>query len=180
MEDFTEYTLRRCEQRFMRLMRCLIDAGDNFKDRCKYAKEIEGIMRQDALFREFVENASRINKRGDDAESNTATDEGQRRLVLMVMSSQGFPVGNSPGAAAAVIAAKLEYCSVFGPNACDASAASSKGGGSVKVEEGVSVKVEEGGSVKVEEDGWRKGGWLNGASAASKKGGGSVKVECDA
>jgi hypothetical protein len=180
----------------MRLMRCLIDAGDNFKDRCKYAKEIEGIMRQDALFREFVENASRVNKRGDDAASNTAIDEGQRRLVLMVMSSQDFPVGNSPGAAAAVIAAKLEYCSVFGPNACDASAASSKGGGSVKVEEGVSLKVEEGVSVKVEEgvslkveegvsvkveeDGWRKGGWLNGASAASKKGGGSVKVECDA
>jgi hypothetical protein len=104
---------------FTLAMRRLIDAGDDQVERCKYAKEVESMMRRDRSFRQFVKDLIDAAISAD-AEGSSAMVGGQRRLMLMFMSSEGWPLGTAPTAAADRIAARIEYCALFGPNACDA------------------------------------------------------------
>jgi hypothetical protein len=39
---------------------------------------------------------------------------------LMFMSAEGWPLGTETAAEAHRTASRIEYCAIFGPNACDA------------------------------------------------------------
>jgi hypothetical protein len=104
---------------FTLMMRRLLDAGDDIVERCKHAKEIERLMRRDSSFRQFVADVIDAEIRAE-AEGQSAMKEGQRRLILMFMSSEGWPLGTETGAEAHRVASMMEYCAIFGANACDA------------------------------------------------------------
>jgi hypothetical protein len=104
---------------FTQMMRRLIDAGDDLVERCKYAKEIESMMQRDRSFRQFVADLIEAAISAD-AEGQLAMQEGQRRLILMFMSSEGWPLGTETAAEAHRVASMIEYCAIFGANACDA------------------------------------------------------------
>jgi hypothetical protein len=104
---------------FTLMMRRLLDAGDDIVERCKHAKEIERLMRRDSSFRQFVADVIDAEIRAE-AEGQSAMKEGQRRLILMFMSSEGWPLGTETGAEVHRVASMMEYCALFGANACDA------------------------------------------------------------
>jgi hypothetical protein len=104
---------------FILVMQNLVDAGDDLEERFKYAKEIESMMRRDRAFRQFVVDLIDADL-GVDVETHAAIKEGQRRLVLMLMSSDGWPTGTFPDAEVWRTAVEIEYRALFGSNACDA------------------------------------------------------------
>jgi hypothetical protein len=104
---------------FTLMMRRLIDAGDDLVERCKHAKEIESMIRRDRSFRSFVMDLIDAEISAD-PDGQSAMEQGQRRLILVFMSAEGWPLGPSPAAEVHRIASMVEYCAFFGPNACDA------------------------------------------------------------
>jgi hypothetical protein len=104
---------------FTLMMRRLIDAGDDLVERCKYAREIEKLIRRDRSFRSFVMDVIDAEISAD-PEGQSAMEEGQRRLILMFMSAEGWPLGPESAAEVHRVAAMVEYCAIFGPNALDA------------------------------------------------------------
>jgi hypothetical protein len=107
------------ETTFILMMKNLVDAGDDLEERFKYATEIESMMRRDQTFRQFVVDLIDADL-GVDVEAHAAIKEGQRRLVLLLMSSEEWPMGTFPNAETWRIAVKIEYCALFGPSARDA------------------------------------------------------------
>jgi hypothetical protein len=104
---------------FTLMMRRLIDAGDDIVERCKHAKEIEKLIRRDQSFRSFVMDVIDAETSAD-PEGQMALEQGQRRLILMFMSAEGWPLGTETAAEAHRTASMIEYCAIFGSNACDA------------------------------------------------------------
>jgi hypothetical protein len=103
---------------FTVMMRRLLDAGDDVMQRCKYAKEVERLMRRDSSFRQFVMDVIDLEISAD-AEGQSAMEQGQRRLILMFLSAEDWPLGTETAAEAHRTASRIEYCAIFGPNACD-------------------------------------------------------------
>jgi hypothetical protein len=104
---------------FTLMMRRLIDAGDDLVERCKLAKEIESMIRRDLSFRSFVMDLIDAAICAD-PDGRWAMEQGQRRLILMFMNAEGWPLGTETGAEAHRVASRIEYCTFFGPNALDA------------------------------------------------------------
>jgi hypothetical protein len=99
-------------------MRRLIDAGDDLVERCKHAKEIEKLIRWDSSFRSFVMDLIDA-EICSDPEGQRAMEQGQRRLILMFMSAEGWPLGTETDAEVHRVSSMVEYCAIFGSNACD-------------------------------------------------------------
>ena len=77
------------------------------------------MIRRDRSFRSFVMDLIDAEISAD-PEGQRALEQGQRRLILMFMSAEGWPLGTETGAEVHRVASMMEYCALFGANACDA------------------------------------------------------------